>query len=104
MSLSVSNKINRLFNRLRTSKYTGDLQNKHFAVVIRSNIAISPVLCNYSRSYVFGKARGTLHAEMNGLNYVLNSDKSVCGNVNHRLVEQCSLRTKSKGVLSKGII
>lgn len=74
------NKINIMFARLQNSPYTGDLQTHHFSVAIRNNIAITPVMCNYNRFYVFGKKRGTMHAEMSSLNYLLNTDKSIsCG-------------------------
>jgi hypothetical protein len=88
MSSPASNKINRIFSRLRSSSYSGDLRNQHFSVAIRNNMVISPVMCNYNRVYVFGKKRGTIHAEMNSLNYILNNDKSTTSHINHRLVDQ----------------
>ena len=77
-----SNKINKIFSGLTSSKYSGDLTAHHFAVVIRNGKVVSPVLCNYSRSFVFGKKRGTMHAEMNSLNYILNIDNC---HINHRI-------------------
>ena len=107
MSCTVPTKINNLFSRLQNTKYNGDLQyHHHFSVAIRNNVAISPVMCNYNRAYVFGKIRGSIHAEMNSLNYILNSDKSVQYHTNHNSglcdIEQ-SKGIQSKGIQSKGI-
>lgn len=90
----VSNKINKIFNRLKGSKYTGSLRCRHFAVAIRGGKQVSPVSCNYHRTVVFGKVRGSLHAEMNSLSYVLNTDSSFSGYGNHYLEERCILRSK----------
>jgi hypothetical protein len=97
MSSQVSNKINQIFNRLRDSPYTGDLHNKHFAVAIRNGKQISPVICNYFRSNVFGKVRGSIHSEMGTVSYVLNTDQSHYGYCNHRIKESYVL--PPKGIL-----
>lgn len=94
MNLSVSNKINKIYTRLQTTKYKGSLRCQHFAVAIRGGKVITPVAYNYHRTYVFGKKRGTIHAEMNTLNYVLNTDKSVGCYNNHQVVERLNLRAK----------
>ena len=74
MSKNVSKKIYNIFNRIKRTKYTGEIRCQHFAVAIRGNNMISPVKCNHFRSYVFGKTRGSMHAEMNSLNYILNNN------------------------------
>ena len=74
-----SNKINRIFSSLRNTRYNGDLRSHHFSVAIRGGKVISPVLCNYNREFVFGKRRGTMHAEMNSLSYITNHRRT-----NHR--------------------
>lgn len=84
MASNVSNKIINIFNSLRNTKYKGNLRCQHFSVAIRGNRVITPVLQNHFRTYVFGKKRGTMHAEMNSLKYLINSDKSVCGYVNNK--------------------
>lgn len=89
----VSSKIIRIFNRLKGSEYTGSLRCRHFAVAIRGGKQITPVSCNYHRTVVFGKVRGSLHAEMNSLSYVLNMEGSFRGG-NHYLEERCVLRAK----------
>lgn len=89
MSSQVPNKINQIFNRLRNCPYTGDLRTKHFAVAIRNGKQISPVICNYFRSNVFGKNRGSFHSEMGIMSFVLNTDKSHTGYCNHRIKESC---------------
>ena len=99
-----SNKINNIFNNLKNSEYKGGMYYKHLSVVIRNNIVISPILCNYNRSYVFGKTRGTLHAEMNSLNYIINNDKSSCCRINHRthtMQPKGSNKGSNKGVQCK---
>lgn len=79
MSSPVSNKIIRIFNRLKNTPYKGTLRCQHFAVAIRGGRVITPVSYNYHRTYVFGKKRGTIHAEMNSLKYLVNTDKSYSG-------------------------
>lgn len=82
---SIPKKIHNLFDQLQQSIYNGNIDSHHhFSIAIRNNMAVSPVLCNYSRAYVFGKIRGTMHSEMSTLNYILNNDKSSCRNTNHR--------------------
>lgn len=81
MMSHVSNKIIRIFNRLKNTQYKGTLRCQHFAVAIRGGRVITPVSYNYYRTYVFGKKRGTIHAEMNSLKYLLNTDKSCSGYV-----------------------
>jgi len=76
MSKTISRKIYSIFNRVKNTKYNGTIRCQHFAVAIRGGNMISPVKCNNFRSYVFGKTRGSIHAEMNSLNYVLNIDPS----------------------------
>lgn len=82
MSTKVSNKINMIFSSLVNSEYNGNVHNHHFAVSIRNGKVISPVSCNYSRQYIFGKIRGTCHAEMSSLNYIINSARCY---INHKL-------------------
>lgn len=94
MSSQVSNKINKIFNRLRDSPYTGDLRSQHFGVAIRNGKQISPVICNYFRANVFGKIRGSLHTEMGIVSYVLNTDTSHSGYCNHRVEESRVLQPK----------
>lgn len=84
MSSNVSNKIIDIFNNLKNTKYNGTLRCRHFSVAIRSNRVITPVLQNHFRTYVFGKKRGTMHAEMNSLKYLINTDKSVSGYSNNK--------------------
>lgn len=91
MSYPVSNKINKIFKRLQGSKYTGSLQRRHFSIALRGGKQVSPVSCNYHRTIVFGKIRGSLHAEMNSLGYVLNTDSSFREHRNHK---RCILRSK----------
>jgi hypothetical protein len=93
MSSTVSNKIKKIYNILKGSNYTGDHRCHHFAVAIRGGKVITPVSCNYYRINVFGTARGTIHAEMNSLSYVLNTDKSF-GYNNHNLEETWLLPIK----------
>ena len=93
MTSIISNKINSIFNKLKSLPYTGDLHTHHFSIAIRQGKMISPVSCNYFRTYVFGKIRGTMHAEMGTLNYILNSNKSISSPYNHRL-KQCVLQPK----------
>jgi hypothetical protein len=96
MTYVVSNKINMIYNRLKDSKYIGNIRCRHFAVAIRGGKVVSPVSCNYYRTNVFGKIRGTIHAEMNSLSYVLNTDNSVNGYNNHKI--QYTLLLQSKGI------
>ena len=84
MSSNVSNKIIDIFNNLRDTKYKGNLRCQHFSVAIRGNRVITPVLQNHFRTYVFGKKRGTMHAEMNSLKYLINTDKSGSGYANDK--------------------
>ena len=74
MSKNVSRKIYNIFNRIKETKYNGTIRCQHFAVSIIGSNIISPVKCNNFRSYVFGKQRGSIHAEMNSLNYVINNN------------------------------
>jgi hypothetical protein len=96
-SSPVPTKIYRIFDRIKTAEYNGTLRCQHFAIVLRRGKPVSPVSCNYLRANVFGKTRGTMHAEMSSLNYVLNKLKSICGYANHKRSydeEQCLLRPK----------
>lgn len=93
----VSNKIIRIFNRLKNTQYKGTLRCQHFAVAIRGGRVITPVSYNYHRTYVFGKKRGTIHAEMNSLKYLVNTDKSYSGysnNTSSWVEQQCILQSK----------
>jgi len=83
MSSNVSNKIIDIFNNLMNTEYKGTLRCQHFAVAIRGKRLITPVLQNNFRTYVFGKKRGTMHAEMNSLMYLLNADTSFSGYTNN---------------------
>lgn len=65
------------------SKYSGELRCKHFSIALRGRKVISPVLQNHYRTYVFGEKRGTIHAEMNSLNFLINSEKSYNGYNDH---------------------
>ena len=84
MPSNVSNKIMNIFNNLRNTEYKGTVRCQHFSVAIRGNRVITPVLQNHFRTYVFGKKRGTIHAEMNSLKYLINTDKSFSGYVNDK--------------------
>lgn len=79
MLFPASNKITMIFNQLKNTPYKGTLRCRHFAVAIRGGRVITPVSYNYYRTYVFGKKRGTIHAEMDSLKYLLNTDKSYSG-------------------------
>ena len=79
MSAYVSNKIYKIFENLQNTPYKGNIRCHHFSVAIRNGKIISPVGYNYYRTFVFGKKRGTIHAEMSILNYLLNTDKSFSG-------------------------
>lgn len=97
MPSKVSNKIVNIFNQLKNVPYNGTIRCRHFCVAIRNGKVISPVLCNYFRTYVFGKKRGTMHAEMHCLKYLLCTDRSFEGFFNHKslfLEKQCILRGK----------
>lgn len=83
MPFPVSNKIIRIFNRLKNTPYKGTMRCRHFAVAIRGGCVITPVSYNYYRTYVFGKKTGTIHAEMNSLKYLVNTDKSYSGYSNN---------------------
>lgn len=90
MSSNVSNKIMDIFNNLRNTEYKGTLRCQHFSVAIRGNRIITPVLQNHFRTYVFGKKRGTMHAEMNSLKYLINT-----GYANNKYrIEQYVLQSK----------
>ena len=93
----VSSKIYRIFDRLKNTPYNGTVSCKHFSVAIRNGKVITPVLFNYHRKYVFGTKRGTIHAEMNSLNYLMNTDRSFKGFFNNRTskAEQYVLQVKS---------
>ena len=69
----INTKITNIYNKLKLSPYNGTNRNQHFSVAIRGGKLITPVGNNYHRSKVFGMIRGTIHAEMNTLNYILNS-------------------------------
>ena len=84
MYSNVSNKIIDIFNKLKNTEYKGTLRCQHFSVAIRGNRIITPVLQNHFRTYVFGKKRGTMHAEMNSLKYLINTDKSFSGYSNDK--------------------
>jgi hypothetical protein len=84
MTLNVPKKVYSIFERLKSSKYIGDIRCNHFAVAIRAGKLVTPVGYNYSRTMVFGEIRGTLHAEMNILSYIFNTDKSISGFNVHR--------------------
>lgn len=97
MSSNVSNKIMDIFNNLRNTEYKGTLRCQHFSVAIRGNRVITPVLQNHFRTYVFGKKRGTIHAEMNSLKYLINTDKSFSGYENDKsIIGQYVLQSKVK--------
>jgi len=95
MSSNVSNKIIDIFNNFRDTEYKGTVRCHHFSVAIRGNRVITPVLQNHFRTYVFGKKRGTMHAEMNSLRYLINTDKSVSRYTNGKSrIGQYVLRSK----------
>lgn len=71
-----SNKIYKIFESIKNTKYKGTVRCRHFAVGIRGGRVITPVGYNYHRTYVFGKKRGTIHAELNPMSYLINTDKS----------------------------
>ena len=75
--LDVSSKIYNIFESLKSSPYKGDIKCKHFSVAIRKGKIVTPVSCNYHRTNVFGKTRGTMHAEMNATNYLINMDGGI---------------------------
>ena len=71
---NVPTRIFEIFEQIKHTPYGGDVKlSRHFAVAIRKGKIITPVSCNYHRTYVFGKTRGTMHAEMNASNYVINT-------------------------------
>lgn len=95
--MSISNKIYNIFNRLKESPYTGNIRCHHFSVAIRSGKQISPISYNYYRHTVLGKVRGTMHAEMGSLTYILNTDRSNGCYNNHKSlkgIQPCILRGK----------
>jgi hypothetical protein len=73
--MCVSDRVNTIFNNIKDSTYTGDLWCQHFAVGIRKGKIITPIMCNYNRTIVFGKISGSIHAEMNVINYLLNTNR-----------------------------
>ena len=75
--LDVPAKIYNIFESLKYSPYNGDIKCKHFSVAIRKGKIVTPVSCNYHRVNVFGKTRGTMHAEMNATNYLINMDGGI---------------------------
>ena len=97
---SVSTKIYKIFSTLQNTPYKGTIRCHHFSVAIRGGKMITPVAYNDYRTNVFGKARGTIHAEMGSLHYLLNADKSVGGYNNHKLLYEHHKRVlRDKGIL-----
>ena len=73
----VPEKIYTFLEILKYAQYKGDIKRQHFAVAIRRGKIITPIAYNYHRMNIFGKIRGTMHAEMNVTNYLVNTTKSV---------------------------
>lgn len=72
--LSVSKRIQHIFDILGTKKpYNGDVQVEHYSVAIQNGKIISPLLNNYHRTKVLGVIKGTIHAEMAVINFIVNS-------------------------------
>lgn len=65
-------KIYNIFNRIKDTTYIGDIDRSHFAVAIKKGKIISPVGYNYYRLKSLGILNGSLHAEMNVINYLVN--------------------------------
>ena len=75
--MNVPERIYVILEILKSTLYKGDIKRRHFAVVIRRGKMITPIAYNYHRMNVFGKTRGTMHAEMTATNYLVNTDKSI---------------------------
>ena len=90
---NIPQKISRIFDKIKIDDddHNGQMYRKHYAVAVRNNKVITPLVHNYYRTNVFGKVRGTIHAEMNALNNVLNADKS-CDFINHKVQGQYVLQ------------
>lgn len=97
----------RLLSNIRsTASYKGDLSNKHFSVALVKGKIISPVVNNYHRVNVFGTLRGSLHAEMATMNYVLSSKTKMSMNksyffINKKWEEQWSEAQQRKEKVAK---
>lgn len=70
---NVSLNIYKLFLQLVSKKYNGDLKCQHLSLVMCKGKVISPIGYNYGRVYIFGEKRGTFHAEMSNMNYLVNN-------------------------------
>ena len=53
--------------------YKGDLRCRHFSLAVKNGKIITPILNNYSRCKIFNTIKGSMHAEMNVLNYIVNT-------------------------------
>jgi hypothetical protein len=81
-------KIKNILEKLKYTHYSGDLRCHHFSVGLNGYKILTPVQCNYFRTYSFGDRRGTFHSEMSTMNYLMNINK--CW-FNHRDKNHCIL-------------
>ena len=85
MTTQASPKIYKIFESIKNTEYKGSVRCRHFSVAIKNGRVITPIGYNYHRTYVFGSKRGTLHAEMNPLSYLMNMLYKSYGRYKHSL-------------------
>jgi hypothetical protein len=91
----ISPKIMRIYDNLKNTPYTPkEIRCQHFAVAMQKGKIVSPVGINYHRVKVLKNTRGTMHAEMNVCNYILNNSSESRGSIKGGKGERCILRRK----------
>jgi hypothetical protein len=103
MQFIASNKIHNIFESIKATPYKGTIRCRHFAVGIQKNRIVTPVCYNYRRTYVFGKKRGTIHAELSPINYIINTNKSSGYYKHSTRVEKSNIQFKGREEVSKGM-
>ena len=88
MSTKVSKKINNAVSKVINTPYKGRMNSQHLCVGLNKGRIMTPVGYNYHRSMVFGELKGSLHAEMAVVYYLINLYSGVC-DFNYRKSYTC---------------
>lgn len=88
MTSKVSNKVSNAISKVINTPYIGRMSSQHLCIGLTKGKIISPVGYNYHRSMVFGELKGSLHAEMYIVYYLINLYSGGC-DFNYRKSYSC---------------
>lgn len=90
--LNIERLTNKLLDEFQNSDYQAEMRTIHLAIGLKNGKPITPMRVNELKTYVFGECVGSIHAEMNIVQQLLNRSNIHNFSLKSREKRHCILR------------